>query len=356
MANDFEGIMKYLFLCILLIFLGCSNESLEEQQTADVSIKLNKIIKINDEKSIPIDIAFNKKEKFILDWGNKNVTKISEEGQSIGFLHNKNKLIDPGAIAFTNSNLLISDRFSRELYFYSDNGQYLSNLPLTDYRLDNLLIKNNNLFLRTRNYRYEDDTVLVRELDYNGEVKNNIGSIKPIKGMLKDKVLQNEVEMALEKNIIVFANKYHNPEIKIVDAKNNEVIRNINYKLSYDPGDYINKETEEYYSDYTILQSLDLDENYIYAVVKKRKVTKRESNAGKFITDENGTYLLENKVRSAETNLNELLVFTVDGKFVKRIELNYFCNKLKIHDNKLYLIDSFIGKQIYEFDVIKVKS
>ncbi|MFA8343976.1 MAG: hypothetical protein ACEPO8_13470, partial [Rhodothermaceae bacterium] len=229
--------------------------------------------------------------------------------------------------------------------------KFLTNLIFENYRLNSLLIHKNNFVLRTRNYKYETEKSLTGIINLNREVVKNVGEIIPVKGMITDKVLMNEVEIAANNKYLVAANKYHNPVIRIYDLETGENGGEIKYQLSYNLEDYIDKEKEELYKNYSFLYSLAADQKYIYAVVKRRLANKKECGIGRFISDERGVYLLENKVRSSETDLNELLIFSLQGKLIKRIELNIFCDKMKIHNSRLYFIDSFVGKKIYEYEI-----
>ena len=45
-------------------------------------------------------------------------------------------------------------------------------------------------------------------------------------------------------------------------------------------------------------------------------------------------------------------VFDSQGKFLLEIPLTVFADKIKIHNDKLYLIDTIKGMQIHEYDII----
>lgn len=337
---------KLLVVLCLLIFCSCSKEI---KQIKEPQIKLKRIIKTENEKSIPVDIVFKSDEIFILDWGIKNIVKVNSKNQ-FELLENF-ELVHPGAIEFVGGNLVVTDRFFRTANLFSQQGKFLTNLIFEDYRLNSLLIHKNNFVLRTRNYKYETEKSLTGIINLNGEVVKNVGEIIPVKGMITDKVLMNEVEIAANYRYLVAANKYHNPLIRIYDLETGENRGEIKYQLSYSLEDYIDKEKEDLYKNYSFLYSLAADQKYIYAVVKRRLANKRECGIGRFISDEKGVYLLENKVRSSETDLNELLIFSLQGKLIKRIELNIFCDKMEIHNSRLYFIDSFVGKKIYEYEI-----
>jgi len=338
--------LKKLIAILYLLFVCSCFEN--QNQDIKTETKLNRILKFEDDSSVPVDVAFYASDIFVLDWGLKNVVKFSNV--NVEKLLGDFEFIHPGAIGFAGNNLVVTDRFNRTASFFSVKGGFITELSLDNYRLNSLQVYKTNFLLRTRNYKYKNGKTLAQLIDFNGNVKQNVGEIIEVNGMLTDMVLMNEVEIAVNKNIFVSASKYHNPVIKIYDLHSGNLLRKINYDLEYNLTDYINKENKECYKNYSFLHSIDVDGKFIYAVIKRRVPNKQESQIGRFMSDKKGIYLLENKVRSSETDLNELLIFNLNGNLISRTRLEVFCDKIKVNNSRLYIIDSYVGKKIYEYN------
>jgi hypothetical protein len=57
------------------------------------------------------------------------------------------------------------------------------------------------------------------------------------------------------------------------------------------------------------------------------------------------------KVETDKTDRFKLLVFNPAGKVIAAAKLNVFCDNIYIHDKSLFIIDSYMGMKIYEYNI-----
>jgi hypothetical protein len=105
------------------------------------------------------------------------------------------------------------------------------------------------------------------------------------------------------------------------------------------------------------LYDLEFSDGYFYVLVLNRHLTEKEiligSTMGTFRggVSENTHYFMNHGVESEDTDLYRLLVFDQWGRLVSSNLLTKYVEKITVHQNTLYLVDSFVGMKIYEYAI-----
>ncbi|MBD3273663.1 MAG: hypothetical protein GF372_00025 [Candidatus Marinimicrobia bacterium] len=103
------------------------------------------------------------------------------------------------------------------------------------------------------------------------------------------------------------------------------------------------------------LQDMAHADGYLYILVLNRQMTEQErmigSTTGTFRggVSESTHYFTDYDLDSEDTDLYRLLIFDQWGRLVSSNILTKYVEKITVHQNTLYLVDSFVGMKIYEY-------
>lgn len=98
------------------------------------------------------------------------------------------------------------------------------------------------------------------------------------------------------------------------------------------------------------------DEGRIYLATLSREKTEEERKVGMqtAVMGRNGSYAqrtMPHDIESPTTDLYQILVFDSSGKIMASRKLDVFCNKIKVRDDRLFVIDSYVAAKIYEYKI-----
>jgi hypothetical protein len=109
--------------------------------------------------------------------------------------------------------------------------------------------------------------------------------------------------------------------------------------------DLITKKKE--YSECTDL-SID-DDGRIFVIVTTRQPLENERKSMLFLRDGAIQYYPRSKEFPEKTDMYRLMVLGTDGKILAAKQLNFFCDNIYIHKNRIFIIDMTFNRAIYEF-------
>jgi hypothetical protein len=100
-----------------------------------------------------------------------------------------------------------------------------------------------------------------------------------------------------------------------------------------------------------VCTGLSVDDNgrvFLVAATKEQKKSERFF----LVSDGPGTMrrVSDNKI-SENTYWFRLLVFNPAGKIIAARQLDVFCDRIYVHGNSLFVIDTYIGMKIYEYKI-----
>ncbi|MBD3276013.1 MAG: hypothetical protein GF372_11920 [Candidatus Marinimicrobia bacterium] len=105
------------------------------------------------------------------------------------------------------------------------------------------------------------------------------------------------------------------------------------------------------------IYDLKYSNRYLYALVANRAKSEKEWGIGRLSSTftaagpTNTHYFMNHGVESEETDLYRLLIFDQWGRLVSSNLLTKYVSKITVHQNTLYLVDSFVGMKIYEYAI-----
>lgn len=98
-------------------------------------------------------------------------------------------------------------------------------------------------------------------------------------------------------------------------------------------------------------------DGYLYVLILNRHQTEKERMLGAVLNtnfggaSQNPHFYDKHGVQSENTDLYRLLVFDQWGRLVSSNLLTKYVEKITVHQNTLYLVDSFVGMKIYEYAI-----
>jgi hypothetical protein len=90
----------------------------------------------------------------------------------------------------------------------------------------------------------------------------------------------------------------------------------------------------------------------IFVLGLKRERREQEYLIGGIISNSGGSFRVSPKIDKDSSDLYQILVINPKGKIVNIVPLNKYVNKIRIFNNVLFLIDSFIDMTISEYKII----
>ncbi len=104
-----------------------------------------------------------------------------------------------------------------------------------------------------------------------------------------------------------------------------------------------------------VAYSLSVDDpGRIFIVSQNRRKTKNEVNSSGLntVVTRSGEVLIKRPVVETEnTDFLRLLVFNSIGKVIASVDLDVYCDHIYIHDDRLFIINSFKAMKIYEYKI-----
>ncbi len=97
-------------------------------------------------------------------------------------------------------------------------------------------------------------------------------------------------------------------------------------------------------------------EDRIYLAILTREKNEGEKKVGRqtAMMGRDGSYArrtMPHDIESPTTDLFQILVFDSSGRIVASKKLSIFCNKIKVHRDRLFVIDSYVAAKIYEYKI-----
>jgi hypothetical protein len=260
-------------------------------------------------------------------------------------------LLEPGEISFdSKGNLLVADYGNYRIQAFDTNGNYLFSFKTVNANPSQLCISQNN---EIAIYAYKKTFftgTLVTFYDPKGNIIKEIGKIYKKSKFIID---SESVYFRLDKKDNVIA-AYHNTPFYWIYAPDGSLKTIVSFdmpnkKVVLEPG-----KTNEYKlqgkinSQATVSLSVD-EKNHVYLVTTTRPPKEDEQF---FLVGSQGSMKRFPKIISSEkTDRYQLLVFNPHWKVIASKKLNVFCDKIYVHNDTLFIIDSYMGMKIYEYKI-----
>ncbi len=297
---------------------------------------------------------------YILDAGNKRIQVFDNTTRFIRTIGREGKgpgeFIYPVDIAIDNQNNLVISESMNRIQILDSEGVYINGFNLTETFAGNIDVSQEQKLVLYNGGRSKIDSLFLI-YDYEG---NNVGKIgepeeekNPMLRSLKyinHFALDNQGNLCLGFRSRAVAEKY---------SKNGELIWQTSYELPFKVPEVKIQRTSQGISTEAEMVSAGItvdDRGRIYLATLTRKKNEEERKVGikMAMMSGDGSYsqrTMPHSIESPRTDLFQLLVFDDSGRIIASEKLDIFCDKIKVHDDRLFVIDSYVAAKIYEYKI-----
>jgi hypothetical protein len=314
----------------------------------------------------PWDIVLdNKGTVYICDEGNHRIQVFDEAGnykRTIGRRGNgPTDFLNPSALSIDiHGNLLVADKMNFRIQVLTPEGKYVGGFKFVGGSISDI----NSSHKRDEIVVYSHmRTFLSRKLIYvydkNGKTVREIG-----------KYVSDETDLAKAEGVIfaigenddIYTAYYSTPYLLVFNYTGS-IKMLITYETPFEPkkvrldkaGENIEIDRNKKNKYVPSALSLALDpRGRIYIVGRKRHLTQKEAS----YFQETGTRSrgggitrIVPAVENPHTDLYRLIVFNPSGKVFAAAQLNVFLDKIYVHGDRLFIIDTFKAMAIYEYKI-----
>jgi hypothetical protein len=316
----------------------------------------------------PWDIVIDKKGMvYICDEENHRIQVFDKDGnykRTIGRRGNgPTDFLNPNALSIDiHGNLLVSDKMNFRIQVLTPEGKYIRGFKIVGGRIsdmnsahkkDEIVIYSHMRTFLSRKllFVYDKNGKQVREI---GKYVNNATDLAKASGFV----------FAIGENDDIYT-AYHSTPYVLVFNNSGDIKMLITYETPFEPkkvrldksGKNIEIEGNKYVPSASAL-ALDA-RGRIYIVGQKRHLTKKEASYSRSTgirRPGSGDSRKVPAVENTNTDLYRLIVFDSSGKIFGAAQLNVFLDKIYIHGNRLFIIDTFKAMKIYEYKLRLIKS
>ncbi len=378
-------------LILSIVFLGCgrpadetkndstiqnvSHSGSEKNRIEPKNISLELVCRIGNLEEedenynfyMPQDMVCDKDGNLLVaDEGNFRIMKYDKNGIFINSYGKQgqgpNEFSAMNAIAIDNEgNFFIADHWKNRIIGLSPEGKEFRRYEAKKLYGPFGVLSNGNFIKPTYNY----DGDLLEILNREGKKVKGIGKIKEYRDREMTKY-SRYVSIDVDDNDDIYVAYQAR---KVIEKYNTEgkLLFSFERKLNFD-------ETTEYKTTtyniggreypYPLVNSVSAgiavdEKGYIWVATYRRQLNESEISmvSTMSVTGRGGgnTQLLEKKLNSnsdlATTDAYILEVFDQQGNLIKQFPLEYFCDKVKIFGNRLFILDVRKGMCVYEYRI-----
>lgn len=362
-------ILVFVFFCFFFTsWLLCTSifvrNTLDEIDNCEGKIKLSMVRiwgndEVEDENQFfkfPSDIKIGKDNLvYISDTGNHMIKVFDRNGKHIKNIGRKGKgpadLLGPGEISFdSNGNLVAADYGNYRIQAFNTNGNYLYSFKTVNTNPAQLCITQNDEIAIYAHKKTFFSGTLITICDSKGKIIKEIGKIYKKSKSLSD---TESVYFRLDEHDNMIVAYYYTPFYWIYapDGSLKKIVSfdMPNKKVFPEPGKSNKyKLVDKMKSNASSGLSVD-KKNRVYLVTTTRPAKKDERF---FLVGSHGSMKrFPKNIAYEKTDRYRLLVFNNSGNIIAAKKLNVFCDKIYVHDDTLFIIDSYMGMKIYEYKI-----
>jgi hypothetical protein len=335
--------------------------TLQEIDACEGKIKLKLIRTWNDDDiddenqffRMPCDIKIGKNALvYIVDHGNHRIQVFERSGKYLRTIGRRGKgpgdILMPYSLAFDkNSNIVVADGGNLRIQTFDSKGNYLSSFKTIYARGAAISVTGRNdiaLYCSTNSL---NNGSLVLFYNTGGKTIKSIGKFHE---RTRSHLKRESIFFAMDKNDDIYIAYYGTP-VYWKYAYTGEPLLIVTFEMSFEMTRLLeNKSKEEYIvkgkmtSNASAGISID-QQGRVYLVT----TTRPPHNKEKFYLV--GTRRYPEKIESDNTDRFRLLVFNPAGKVMAAKQLNVFCDRIYVHEDTLFVIDTYMGMKIYEYKI-----
>jgi hypothetical protein len=360
---------------IVLFILVAFHIGLQSASTKEITISLQKIEKVSHTAQLklirewggdncndlnqafyfPSDIEFDHQGRvYVLDSGNNRIQvfdSLANYQRTIG-RHGKGpgEFSEPTDMTVNaTGQLIVADYNNRRVHILDLTGNYLSGFNFKNpYTIENFSCLAPNKIIAPYNLKFKDEkNSLLFIIDERGELIDQIGT--------NDRrfVFRNQFEgiyLVVDNHSGLYVAYYCRPVFEKYNSTG-ELLLKIKYELPFE----LPKPTHA--TAIRVARGIAVDtSNRIYLITKRRPETTNEKKIGSCIARYDATGItdcqyIDPEIESERTDLYRLLIFKPSGEIMAAIDLDTYVDNIQVYQNKLFIIDRFIGMKINEYRI-----
>jgi hypothetical protein len=348
--------------------------SLKEIQSAEGRLALTLVREWGGDNEVdenkfffePRDIAFNRNGQIhilestrikVFDDSGKYLKTLGSAGQGPGeLLEAINLEID------SENNLLIFDADNRRIQILSPDGRVLGGFPLKTEQSSPMLVTQKKEILMCNRTMTKETSPLWQYFNYQGRLLRESGERKGSSSALENKY-RYEFFVALDKSENIYGAAAYRPLIQKYSPAG-EILEEITYEPSFEVPEIkaVRRPQGEFVDRETVCRGIDIDaqgRGFLLTLTRLRILEERKIGVYFMSSSSDGKSAysgrLKAKVDPSRSDLFQILVFGPTGKIIASKRLDTYVNKIKIHKDRLFLIDSYINMKILEYKIPEIR-
>lgn len=305
----------------------------------------------------PRDIQIGKDGQFyILDTGNKRIQVFNSERKYVRSLgrpgQGPGEYSRPIELAIdANDNLYIGDESTSKIYKLSNMGAYIGGFSIINNGFYRFALRSDAKIILPNwsSSIISDDMFFI--YDESGKIINGIGKIAKDDLDLPLRTLKYNAFFATDLDMNCYVIFLWRPLLQKYSATGKliyEIKLDMPFKIpEITRRTLVNKDAEQVSHGIAVGP-----EKRIFTILLNRAKKGEERLLGGSIGGRgipSRTY--KHHLTSETTDLYRLVVFDKDGRMIASWNLDVYCNKIRIHKDRIFIIDSFVSMCIYEYEV-----
>jgi hypothetical protein len=310
----------------------------------------------------PKDIAFNREGQIyileatkikVFDESGKYLKTLGSAGQGPGELLGAYILeID------SENNLLVFDADNRRIQIMNPDGHDQGAFPLKMEQSGPKLVTQKKEILMCNRTLTKEPSPLWQYFNYQGRLLRESGERKGSSSALENKY-RYEFFVALDKSENIYGAAAYRPLIQKYSPAG-EILEEITYEPSFEVPEIkaVRRPQGEFVDRETVCCGIDIDAQgraFLLTLTRLRVLEERKIGMSFMFSSYDGKSAYSGrekaKVDPTRSDLFQILAFDPAGKIIASKKLNTYVNKIRIHNDRLFLIDSYISMKILEYKI-----
>lgn len=346
------------------------HSTLEEINACEGKIELTLVREWGGEKAsddalyfnMPYDIEIDTQGLiYILDSGNNRIQVFDNSGILQRTIGSKGKgpgdFSNPIDLAIDGlGNLIISDYLNRRIQVLDLEGKYIHGFKTDEGFASSIDANTKNELIMYNHFKALNSSCRLFVYDYEGKLKREIVKRKKLKDV--NAWTLESVFFSLDDEDNVYTSYICTPLLEKY-SKDGQLEKTITFEVPFEVPEikltvsgYDRKVTAE-----RVSIGIDVDDaGRIYVVTATRPKTEKEKRMVSFVggmsrDGERHSRLVVKGYEKKITDLYRLFVFDSSGKIIAAKCLNHSCDRIEVHKDRLFVIDSYLEMTIYEYKI-----
>jgi hypothetical protein len=255
-------------------------------------------------------------------------------------------------------NLIVVEKNNQRIQIFSSKGDYRGSFLMRENRPGRIAITQKNEILVLNRMLTTNPSPLWLYYDYQGQILREIGERKGGSSDVEN-AMRHEFAFSLDERDNLFASAIYKPLLQKYSSTGELQLESA-FEVPFEVPEIKTIKMPEgtFVEGEAVSRAMDIDSRgRIFLLALTRIKSYEEKKVGLKLygmrrDGKGGIFTQKMKFDvDPRTNLYQILVFNDSGKIVASKKLNVHANNIRIHKNRLFLIDSYIDLVIREFEI-----